>query len=56
MTPIEFEKEMKKLQKKYKDDTETLHSTMDDLMMKTLIDLGYDKGVSIFKQQEKWYS
>lgn len=56
MTPIEFEKEMKKLQKKYKHDTEELHWSMDDLMMKVLIDLGYDKGVNIFTQQEKWYS
>ena len=37
-------------------DRETSHRRMDALMCKVLEDLGYGKGVKVFKETPKWYA
>lgn len=54
MTPEEFEKRMRKLQKN--DDEEGRHVFMDKLMCEVLIELGYKAGVDIFEGTCKWYA
>ncbi len=56
MTPEEFELKMQTLLTKYGDNTETLHVEMDELMCKCLSELGYDKGVEVFENADRWYS
>lgn len=56
MTPKEFEKEMKKIIENKSKDTEYVHLKMDELMCKVLEGLGYQKGVSLFKNTERWYA
>jgi len=48
MTPKEFAKEMRQLEKDYKDDPEAKHGRMDDLMCRVLRDLGvYCRGSGV---------
>lgn len=58
MTPKEFENRMLFLEQEYGrgEDEETFHHEADDLMMKVLIQLGYENGVEIFDRNPKWYS
>ena len=56
MTPKEFEKAISELYKKYKDDPEKFHGESDDLMCFVLNSLGYNKGVEIFRNADKWYA
>ena len=56
ITPEEFAQRMQKLVDLYSEDEEILHSKLDELMMETLISLGYEKGVEIFDNAPKWYS
>ena len=37
-------------------DIEGAHSEADDLMCQLLEELGYEEGVKIFKNAEKWYA
>lgn len=37
-------------------DTESAHATADDIMCELLRELGYEEGVEIFEQMEKWYA
>ena len=37
-------------------DTEGAHGMADDLMCQLLEELGYEEGVKIFKNAEKWYA
>ena len=54
MTPEEFAEAMKEIAES--DDPECAHSYMDDLMCQLLDDLGYEEGVKIFLDAEKWYA
>ena len=56
MTPEDFELKMKTLLTTHGDNTEALHIEMDRLMCKVLSQLGYEKGVEVFKNTELWYS
>lgn len=54
MEPESFAFEMKCIARDK--DPEKEHGDMDDLMCKLLESLGYDEGVEIFKNAEKWYA
>lgn len=54
MTPEEFAEAMKEIAEG--NDPECVHSYMDDLMCQLLDDLGYEEGVNIFLDAEKWYA
>ena len=55
MTPEEFWLKMCTLQTK-DDNPERLHIAMDELMCKLLEELGYKKGIEVFRNAEIWYS
>ena len=54
VTPKEFKTLMKKIAIEH--DPETFHEYADDLMCTVLNGLGYEDGVKIFQDTEKWYS
>ena len=61
MTPAAFEDAMRDIVKgsEYGDgkfSPETFHINADELMCKVLTSLGYEAGVKIFENTEKWYS
>ena len=56
ITPEEFANRMQKIVDNYSRDIEELHGEMDELMMRTLVSLGYGTGVAIFEDAPKWYS
>lgn len=56
MTPEEFELKMQTLLTKCGENTEDLHIKMDELMCQALTELGYEKGVEVFENADKWYS
>lgn len=49
-----FANEMRRINRN--NDTEMAHILADELMCKLLRELGYDEGVDIFEQMDKWYS
>ena len=53
MTPEEFAKAMKETQCS---DTEIAHCLADDLMCDLLKSLGYEEGIAIFLESDKWYA
>lgn len=55
ITPEEFSKKMKEIQEQKGHDEEMAHAMADDLMLETLISLGYQEGVEIFDNMNKWY-
>lgn len=55
-TPEEFKKEMKSIFNIWRSDEESAHKHMDILMCELLRTLGYEDGIKIFKEQDKWYS
>lgn len=54
LTPAKFEDEMKKLLENRS--IEDRHEKADKLMCKALSDNGYEVGVKVFEEMEKWYS
>jgi len=56
MTPEDFELKMLTLVTEYGYNEEEVHIRMDELMCKCLFELGYGKGVEVFKNTDKWYS
>ena len=58
MTPEKFYTRMKTIQESYScdDDLEFLHREMDRLMCDCLEDLGYEDGVKVFQETDKWYA
>lgn len=54
MTPTEFEEEMRKIWERW--GTEEAHRQADELLCRVLAELGYDKGVEIFRKAAKWYA
>ena len=56
MTPKEFFVKMQTIVDEFYSDLEVLHSKMDDLMCEVLMELGYDDGVHVFNNADKWYA
>lgn len=57
MTSKEFADKMKEIfPGKYEYDVEKSHGKADDLMCELLKQLGYEDGIKIFKDADKWYS
>ena len=54
LSPKEFAARMEKLA--MNTDLEGMHSDMDDLMCETLKALGYEEGIEIFENTDKWYA
>lgn len=54
MNPEEFYKKMLNLLDDY--DIEDGHYAMDELMCEALKSLGYEKGVKVFENAERWYA
>ena len=55
MTASEFEKEMRAIQERSKNDPEGMHAAMDELMVTVLRQHGFDAGCDIFEWVNKWY-
>lgn len=53
--PSEFEGEMRHIAET-ESDVELRHVRADNLMMQVLCHLGYEKGVSVFDEMNKWYA
>ena len=53
LEPQEFAEKMKSLA--MDNDPEVVHSNMDVLMCETLKALGYEEGIEIFENTDKWY-
>ena len=56
ITPAEFEDEMKRISDSSRESTEMAHISADKLMCDVLRDNGYESGVKLFEQMNKWYS
>ena len=56
ISPQDFEKEMKFIIEDCETDYEISHMLMDKLMEETLISLGYEKGIEVFRNAYKWYA
>lgn len=54
MNPEEFYKRMAELAEDY--DIEDDHYTMDMLMCEVLKSLGYEKGIEVFENVDRWYA
>ena len=54
MTPKEFAERMKWFSDN--NDPEMAHYNMDELMCEVLSELGYEEGIAIFCDTEKWYA
>ena len=55
MTPEEFEKEMQELYDNQGGNEEVFHVEADRLLCKLLKELGYEKGIEIFENADRWY-
>ena len=59
-TPEEFYEHMLKIKNMYSigenQDTEMLHIKFDEYICDVLKSYGFNKGVEVFKNTEKWYS
>ena len=55
ITPEEFAMRMRQIKERY-DNPESMHGAADVLIEKTLRSLGYDEGVTVFMNMEKWYA
>ena len=56
MTPAEFGAVMRHISEECGGDIEGAHAMADEAMCKLLIDLGFDDGVKIFDEMDKWYA
>lgn len=56
MTKEEFKQEMQNIIVQNDDDWESAHYWADKLIIKLLIELGYNEGAEIFDDMPKWYS
>lgn len=56
MKPEEFNKKMEELYNNRGGDIEAFHSDADSLMCELLTSLGYEKGIKIFEDADKWYA
>jgi hypothetical protein len=55
MEPDKFADWMQKIVEN-SDSKREMHERMDDLMCALLLGFGYEKGVMVFRDTEKWYS
>jgi len=53
MTPAQFSRKMRKAAKLK--DLERRHQRFDELMCRQLMALGFEKGIEIFSNTDKWY-
>ena len=56
MTPEEFADRMRQIAEDTWNDAEGRHAMADELMCELLEALGYEEGIEIFDDMEKWYS
>ena len=57
MNPQVFYEKMKRLRGDNDDyDKELTHDAMDNLMCEVLTELGYEDGVKVFQETDKWYA
>jgi len=59
ITPDEFLAKLKAIKTEYffeKDDLETCHAKMDEVLCEILSSLGYDEGIRFFQNTPKWYA
>ena len=56
MTKEKFKREMQNIISRNDDDWESAHYQADKLIIKLLIELGYNDGAEIFDDMPKWYS
>lgn len=55
-TPEEFKNEMKKILERYEDDEELFHIAADDYICSVMEMLGFEEGIKIFENADKWYA
>lgn len=56
MSAEAFKLRMIEIGKDYGGDCEVSHCEMDTLLANLLISLGYEEGIKIFQESEKWYA
>jgi hypothetical protein len=59
MTPDEFAQKMRAISEameRGRNDPESRHCYADDLMCELLKELGYEEGVKVFEEMDKWYA
>lgn len=56
MNPNEFLEKIKHIEWLYYDDTEMMHSELDEAMENLLVELGYGEAVEYLKRLERWYA
>lgn len=56
MTQEEFKDAMGLINEEYNDNNEDKHVHMDNLMCELLSSMGYEEGIDIFRDADKWYS
>ncbi len=56
ISPEEFYQKMLKIKEDKEYDKEGVHREMDDLVCEVLESLGYEKGINVFNDTDKWYS
>lgn len=56
VTPEKFGEEMIKIKNTHGNDLESCHGLMDECLCKTLFKLGYEHGVKVFEDTDKWYA
>ena len=56
MSPEEFADRMRQIAEGTWNDTEGRHEMADELMCELLEAMGYEEGIEIFDDMEKWYS
>lgn len=55
-TPEEFKNEMKKILERYEDDEESFHIAADNYICSVMEALGFEEGIEIFDNADKWYA
>lgn len=55
MTPLEFERKMMDIIVLHRDNPDCAHADADELMSEVLKSLGYDRGVHMFEELDKYY-
>ena len=55
-TPEEFKNEMKKILEQHHNDKETFHVAADEYICDVMKALGFEEGIQIFENADKWYS
>ena len=56
VTPERFSETMIAIKNTYGGDPEVAHSKMDDYLCDTLEMMGYEHGVKVFQDTDKWYA